>query len=197
MASPSAARELSSPAAAHTDGRDSAPPRWLNADERTAWLATAGIMLVLPAALDHRLQREAGVTWYEYMVLSVLSEAADRTMRMSEIATVTSSSLSRLSHVATRLEKRGLLTKERVPGSGRPTNATLTDAGYVLVAAAAPDHVAAVREYLIDGLEPADLATLRRVGTVVSDRITASLPCPEVNDTNDTGTPPQAGLSTR
>jgi DNA-binding MarR family transcriptional regulator len=106
----------------------------------------------------------------------VLSERADRTMRMNEIAAGVSASLSRLSHVVTRLEKQGLLYRSRVPGSGRRTTATLTDAGYAKVVAAAPDHVAAVREYYVDALEPADLATLQRVGLAVARRIDPARP---------------------
>lgn len=52
----------------------------------------------------------------------------------------------------------------------------LTEAGYQAVLAAAPGHVAAVREYLIDQLEPHELATLTRIGTAVAaaiDRPTA------------------------
>lgn len=142
-------------------------PRWLSGEERAAWLANSAIMISLPAALDARMQRESQMTFFEYMVLSVLSEEADRTMQMSALAARTSASLSRLSHVVGRLEKRGLLSRARIPGPGRRTNATLTEAGYEAVVAAAPGHVAAVREYLLDGLEARDLAALRRIGTAV------------------------------
>ncbi|MCP2262702.1 MarR family winged helix-turn-helix transcriptional regulator [Promicromonospora thailandica] len=146
-------------------------PRWLNSDELAAWLANSAIMISLPAALDARMQRESQMTFFEYMVLSVLSEEPDRTMQMSALATRTSASLSRLSHVVGRLEKRGLLARSRIPGAGRRTNATLTEAGYDVVVAAAPGHVAAVREYLIDSLEPRDLAALRRIGAAVDAAI--------------------------
>ncbi|MFJ9553976.1 MarR family winged helix-turn-helix transcriptional regulator [Nocardiopsis sp. NPDC101807] len=153
-----------------------APPaartRWLEPDELAAWLANSALMISLPAALDARMQREAQMTFFEYMVLSVLSEQPAHTLRMSELAARTSASLSRLSHVAGRLEKRGLLTRERVPGAGRRTDAILTEAGHEAVVAAAPGHVAAVREYLIDGLGPQDLAALRRIGTAVEAAIT-------------------------
>ncbi|MFG1609224.1 MarR family winged helix-turn-helix transcriptional regulator [Actinoplanes sp. NPDC049265] len=151
-------------------------PRWLSDEERKAWLATASIMISLPAALDSRLQRTAQLTLVEYMVLSVLSERADRTLRMNMIAAGVSSSLSRLSHVVTRLEKQGLLRRSRVPGSGRRTNATLTDAGYAKVVAAAPDHVAAVRDYFVDALEPTDVAVIQRLGRAVAERVNPAQP---------------------
>lgn len=155
---------------------EDAAARWLDDDERSAWLAVAAIMITLPAALDARLRREAGVTFFEYLVLSVLSEREGATMQMSEIAAGVSASLSRLSHVVTKLEKQGLLCRGRLPGSGRRTSATLTGAGYATVVAAAPGHVAAVREYLVDTLERTDLATLHRIGVAVAGRIDPERP---------------------
>ncbi|MBR8742726.1 MarR family winged helix-turn-helix transcriptional regulator [Nocardiopsis sp. MG754419] len=164
-----------SAAAEGGDGGGSTGPddgvRWLNDEERAAWLANSAIMVSLPAALDARMQRESGMTFFEYMVLSVLSEEPDRTMQMSALAVRTAASLSRLSHVVGRLEKRGLITRARIPGLGRRTNATLTDAGFQEVVAAAPGHVAAVREYLIDGLEHRDIAALGRIGRAVEAAI--------------------------
>lgn len=151
-------------------------PRWLSEEERAAWLATAAVMITLPAALDARLQQDANLTFFEYMVLAVLSEHPDRTMRMSDIAAGVSASLSRLSHAVARLEKQGLLCRFRVPGPGRRSNARLTDAGYAKVVAAAPDHVAAARDYFIDALEPADLAVMQRIGTAVASRINPARP---------------------
>lgn len=148
-----------------------AETRWLSRDELAAWLANSAIMISLPAALDSRMQREARLTFFEYMVLSVLSEQPELTLGMSDLAARTSASLSRLSHVVGRLEKRGLIERARIPGSGRRTVATLTEAGRQVVVAAAPGHVAAVREYLIDELEPRDLAALRRIGASVDAAI--------------------------
>lgn len=164
------------PPFSRTEDADGVAARWLDADERAAWLATAALMITLPAALDMRLRRDADLTFFEYLVLSVLSERQDRTMQMSEIAAGVSASLSRLSHVVTKLEKRGLIGRTRLPGSGRRTSATLTDSGYDLVVAAAPGHVAAVREYFMDTLEHADLARLRRIGVAVASRVDPEKP---------------------
>jgi DNA-binding MarR family transcriptional regulator len=151
-------------------------PRWLSEDEREAWLAVATIMFTLPAALDARLQRDADLTFFDYMVLAVLSEREGRTMQMSEIAAGVSASLSRLSHVAAKLEARGLLVRNRIPGTGRRTSATLTDAGWAVVTAAAPDHVTAVREYIVDALQPSDLVALARIGENVAVRVNPERP---------------------
>ncbi len=138
--------------------------RWLSEDERAAWLAVAALMVKLPGALDSQLQADAGLSFYEYMVLAVLSEQPDRTLQMSEIARFASSSLSRLSHTATRLERQGLIRREKVPGPGRRTHAVLSDAGLARVEAAAPGHVARVRSLLIDDLSAREIGALAQIG---------------------------------
>ena len=157
-------------------GQSTRPTRWLSQDERAAWLAVSGLVAKLPSALDAQLQRDAGLTYFEYMVLAVLSEHPERTLQMSEIAAFASASLSRLSHAATRLESQGLITREPVPGQGRGrrTQATLTDAGYEKVRTTAPDHVTHVRQLLIDGLTAHEIAVLTRIGNRAMDRIEAA-----------------------
>lgn len=146
-------------------------PRWLADDELAAWKAAAALVIKLPGALDAQLQAEHGLTFFEYMVLAVLSEQEDHSLQMSVIAAATSSSLSRLSHVAKRLEAQGLLRRVRVAGAGRRTNAVLTDDGHARVVAAAPGHVARVRHLLVDAVPPDDLAALRRISETVIRRI--------------------------
>lgn len=152
-------------------------PRWLSDDERAVWMAAAALLIKLPGALDAQLQAEQGLTFFEYMVLAVLSERDDRTLQMSDIATATSSSLSRLSHVVKRLEAQGLLRRERIPGAGRRTNAVLTDVGHAKVVDAAPGHVARVRHLLVDAVAADDLAALRRISETVVERIDPGRSC--------------------
>jgi DNA-binding MarR family transcriptional regulator len=94
------------------------------------------------------------------MVLSGLSEAPGRTLRMSDLAANASGSLSRLSHVVSRLEKRGWVRREPCPGDGRFVNAVLTDTGWDKIVATAPGHVEAVRRLVVDALSPEQLAAL-------------------------------------
>ncbi|HEY9292300.1 MAG TPA: MarR family transcriptional regulator [Microlunatus sp.] len=145
--------------------------QWLSSDERAAWLAVTALTMKLPNALDTQLQADQGLSFFEYMVLAVLSEQQDRTLQMSVIATATSASLSRLSHTVKRLEQEGFVRRGRLPGAGRRTSATLTDAGYRKVAEAAPGHVARVRELVIDAISPAQLKVLRKIGIQVMARI--------------------------
>jgi DNA-binding MarR family transcriptional regulator len=138
--------------------------RWLDDDERQAWLRLIAVAELLPAALDAQLRRDSGLTHFEYFVLAMLSEAPERTLRMTSLAQRTNATLPRLSHVVRRLEERGLVERFPCPEDGRATNARLTDGGWETVVAAAPGHVHRVRELAIDPLSPSQLAQLRRIG---------------------------------
>ena len=133
---------------------------WLSPDEQAAWRQLVALLFRLPAALDAQLQRDAGISNFEYMVLSGLSEAENHTLRMSDLAAMASGSLSRLSHVVSRLEKRGWVRREACPGDGRFVNAVLTDEGMAKVVATAPGHVEAVRRLVVDALTPQQLAAM-------------------------------------
>ncbi|WP_211247709.1 MarR family winged helix-turn-helix transcriptional regulator [Cryptosporangium arvum] len=143
--------------------------RWLDADQQRTWLRLAGLLIKLPAALDTQLQRDAGVSHFEYMVLSRLSEAPNRTLRMSQLAELANGSLSRLSHVVKRLELRGWVRREPCAEDGRATNAVLTTDGWEKVVGTAPGHVATVRSLVVDPLTPEELARLGDlVGTLMA-----------------------------
>jgi DNA-binding MarR family transcriptional regulator len=150
-----------------------AAPRWLAADEQEAWRALVAVVLRLPGELERQLQRDAGMSHFAYWVLALLSEAPGRTLRLSELAAQADASLSRLSHVVTRLEARGWVTRRPCPDDARATLAALTDAGLDQVVAAAPGHVATVRRTVFDGLDATDVADLGRVCARVVARLDA------------------------
>jgi DNA-binding MarR family transcriptional regulator len=140
---------------------------WLTDDEQAAWRPFVALLFRFPALLDAQLQKDAGISHFEYMVLSSLSEAPDRTLRMSQLASMASGSMSRLSHVVSRLENRGWVRREASPGDGRFINAVLTDSGWQKVVETAPGHVAAVRRLLIDELSPSDLSQLGQISAQI------------------------------
>ena len=145
--------------------------KWLTPAQLEAWQALTLMLARLPTALEAQLQRDSQLSYIEYYALAALSEQPDRTMRMSELAVLTNAELSRLSHLITRLDKRGYVRREPDPDDGRYTNAVLTDAGYDLVVAAAPGHVAAVRELVIDALDDTALVALQNSAERINARI--------------------------
>ncbi|MEN8704804.1 MAG: MarR family transcriptional regulator [Nocardioides marinisabuli] len=144
---------------------------WLTAEEQDAWRALVGVLARLPHALDSQLSRDAGLRHFDYGVLSRLSEAPARTLRMGELAGAAEGSLPRLSQVVARLEKRGLVRRTPDPADGRYTLATLTDEGWEAVAAAAPGHVAEVRRLVFDALEPVMVAQVAEIGSRILQRV--------------------------
>ncbi|HEX3336263.1 MAG TPA: MarR family transcriptional regulator [Jatrophihabitans sp.] len=145
--------------------------RWLTAAEQRAWRAYLESNKVLFDALDRQLQREADMPHTYYEILVRLSETEGRTMRMSELAAVTLSSRSRLSHAVARLEERGWVVREDCPTDRRGQNARLTDIGFDVLAAAAPGHVETVRSHVIDALTPEQLEQLAEIGETIVARV--------------------------
>lgn len=145
-------------------------PRWLDEAEQRVWRRLLAIGATLPGALDADL-RAVGLTHPTYVVLAMLSEAPDRSLRMAELARRASVSPSRLTHTVTRLEQRGLVRRAAVADDGRGAAATLTDAGWDVVVRAAPTHVATVRRLLFDDLTPEELATLDRLSARVAGQV--------------------------
>jgi DNA-binding MarR family transcriptional regulator len=140
---------------------------WLSDEQQAAWRPFVALLLRLPAALDAELQKDAGITQFDYLVLSSLSETPNRTLRMSELAATASSSLSRLSHVVSRLEAKGWVRREPCAADGRFINAVLTDDGWQKVVATAPGHVTAVRELLISALSKEEFEQLGAISAKV------------------------------
>jgi DNA-binding MarR family transcriptional regulator len=93
---------------------------------------------------------------------------------MSDLAGKTNASLSRLSHVVTKLEKRGFVSRCPSPVSRRVTLVKLTDDGWDVLVKAAPGHVETVRSLVFDGLGADDVAALEKIAGHIVDRIEAS-----------------------
>jgi DNA-binding MarR family transcriptional regulator len=156
---------------------DEPPMKWLTAAEVDSWLSVVRMMTWLPWSIDQQLRRDSNLAMVEYQVLARLSNSPQRTLRMSLLADLVNSSLSRLSHLVKRLEERGLVRREPDPTDGRFTNAILTDEGFRTLAEAAPGHVAHVRSLVIDVLSPEQL---RRLG-LTADRIMSRIDTSEIN----------------
>ncbi|MBO3103436.1 MarR family winged helix-turn-helix transcriptional regulator [Cellulomonas fengjieae] len=159
--------------------------RWLTPEQLAAWKKLIAVVELLPGALESQLQRDSDLSHFEYFTLAMLSEAPDRTLRMTALAARTNATLARLSHVVSRLETRGLVRREPCPQDRRATNAVLTPAGWDAVVAAAPGHVATVRQTVIDPLTPADVADLDRVMARILEALDPSHVMVEAPTTDD------------
>lgn len=136
---------------------------WLSPVEEEAWTGLVSLVLLLPGELESVLQQQAGLTLFEYLALSHVSEAPGRRLRMGELAYLASGSPSRLSNVVKRLEGRGLLQRSPDPDDGRRTVVALTADGWDRVVQAAPSHLRSVRQHVLDRLDEDDVRALSRL----------------------------------
>jgi DNA-binding MarR family transcriptional regulator len=145
--------------------------RWLDREEQRTWRTFMLATHLLFEEFDRELQRGASMPTTYYEVLVRLSEAPERSLRMSELADRSQSSRSRLSHTIARLESAGWVRREVCPSDRRGAFAVLTDAGFDALEAAAPIHVESVRTHLFDQLDSRQLDELRAIGKRILDHL--------------------------
>jgi DNA-binding MarR family transcriptional regulator len=150
---------------------DATEPQWLDEGENRTWLALVALATRLPSALDTHMQRDAGLSHFEYHVMAALGMAPEGILRPSDLATAVGSSLSRISHLLRRLEGKGWIERTPDPGDSRYSYASLTPAGQEKMALTAPGHVATARRLVFDALTPAQQRQL----TVIGERVCAAI----------------------
>ncbi|MEU5632314.1 MarR family winged helix-turn-helix transcriptional regulator [Streptomyces rishiriensis] len=149
----------------------STTPRWLNADERRAWLAYVEFSTLLADHLNRQLRRDAGMTHADYSLLAYLSMAPDGTLGMSDLAERLKITRSRLTHAVSRLREVGLVDRREDPADGRGQLAFLTDEGRALLEVVAPGHVEAVRRAVFDVLTPEQVRQFGDIGEAISQAL--------------------------
>jgi DNA-binding MarR family transcriptional regulator len=155
--------------------RSSGGTGWLTPDEMKAWRVLHEVTTGLPIVLGDELRREVDLSFLEYYVLAGLSEQPDQSLRMSQLALLANSELSRLSHLVGRLEKRGLVRRRPDPTDGRYNLAVLTAKGRKLVIQAAPLHVNHVRQLIFEVLDESEQRAMINALTKVRGNIIAQL----------------------
>lgn len=152
-------------------------PAWLTPSELEAWRLFSAVVHMLPQQLEQSLEPH-GVSLFEYQVMAGLSDAPGLALPMSRLAEWSNGSLSRLSHVVSRMQRRGLVERSQCPNDGRVTLVTLTEEGHALMVRAAPDHVASVRAALVDRLDADEVDHLATMCRKVLDGIGVAYPPP-------------------
>ena len=136
--------------------------QWLTADEQRAWRAYLRAGTMLTARLNRQLQADSGLSLPEYEVLVQLSEAPEGRLRPFQLGLALDWEQSRLSHLLTRMARRGFVAKQDCPGDRRGALVVLTGAGRAAIGAAAPGHVTAVRRLVFDQMDSAQAAAFGR-----------------------------------
>jgi len=156
--------------------RGVAETNWLTQREERAWRAYRRMQTVLPAQLARDLVRDSALTDPDYDVLSTLSERPGHRWQLRDLAAKMLWSRSRLSHHIARMESRGLVAREDDPADRRGCMIVLTDDGRRTLDKAAPQHVASVREHVVDLLTDDEIATLTQLAERVVDRLSQPRP---------------------
>ncbi|MBA0051625.1 MarR family transcriptional regulator [Streptomyces sp. AJS327] len=144
--------------------------RWLDDEEQRTWRTYLETSRLLMYQLERDLQ-PFGLTMNDYEILVNLSEAAERRMRMSDLASATLQSKSRLSHQITRMERKDLVRRENCESDRRGLYAVLTEHGWETMRSVAPHHVDSVRRHFVGRIAPAELARLRGALEPIADTL--------------------------
>jgi DNA-binding MarR family transcriptional regulator len=153
-------------------------PRWLDAEEMSFWRGFIEVTSTVLADIETALKADADIAFDDYEVLVHLSEADQRRIRMNELSELLLNSRSRLTQRVDRLAARGLVAREKCPGDKRGTFAVLTDEGFALLERVAPQHLVAVRDRLIDRLDPQQI----RAGSEIFAALRAAAPKDDPRD---------------
>jgi len=142
-------------------------PRWLTPDQAEVWAKYRRLRRELQRAQDQQLQQDSGLSAADYALLAPLSESSEGVLRARELGAEVDWERSRLSHQISRMEKRGLVTREACADDARGSMVRLTEKGRDAIEAAAPAHAENVRRLVFDPLTPDEM----RVFGDVLDRI--------------------------
>ena len=141
-----------------------AHPRWLDDEQQRTWRAYLAANRLVYERIERQLQAESGMPQAYYEILVRLSEAPDRMLRMSLLASSALSSRSRVSHAVARMEESGWIRRRSCPTDRRGQFAELTDEGMRVVRETAPGHVETVRATIFDALTCEQQRALLDVG---------------------------------
>ncbi|WP_454137637.1 MarR family winged helix-turn-helix transcriptional regulator [Microbacterium paulum] len=145
--------------------------RFYTDDELDTWIPVAALLELLPRELDAQLLRDADLTHFDYFALSMLTNAPGHRLQMKQLASMTNATMPRLSHVVSRLERRGLVAREPNAADARGVDVVITPEGRRVVLQATPGHVATVRELVLDALDDRQREQLREIAAAVLTRI--------------------------
>jgi DNA-binding MarR family transcriptional regulator len=136
--------------------------KWLTPSEESAWRKYIVASRRLYEALDEDLAAH-GLSLSDYEILVHLSDAKDRSLRMSDLAEKTILSRSRLSHRIKYMEGKGWVERQKCDSDKRGTWAVMTTKGWNAIVKAAPDHVSSIRNRFIDQISKADQGNIASI----------------------------------
>jgi DNA-binding MarR family transcriptional regulator len=140
----------------------------LNRDELGAWRGLLRVHARMTKTLDAELMREHRLPLSSYEVLLYLADSPEGRLRMSELADSVLLSRSGLTRLVDRMERDGLLRRQRCEQDQRGWFAEITDEGRDLFERARVTHLDGVRELFLSRLTRDEQRTLAALWEKVS-----------------------------
>lgn len=134
--------------------------RRLSAEELEAWRGFLRVHNALVRRLDADLSAAHDLPLRSYEVLLLLDDAPEQRLRLADLSRSVLLSPSGLTRMVDRLEREGLVDRERCPEDGRGYYAVLTAAGGRRLQEARSAHLAGVRRLFLDRFSEAELRQL-------------------------------------
>lgn len=140
-------------------------------DQLTAWRSFLRAHARIIRSLETELLAEQQLSLGAYDVLVQLAEAPDRRLRMAELADAVLLSRSGVTRLVDRLERAGLVARERVAGDGRGVVAALTQQGLDTLRTASHTHLAGIVRHFVVHLDPDQLQQIGQLCGHLADQV--------------------------
>ncbi|MDO4918187.1 MarR family winged helix-turn-helix transcriptional regulator [Kocuria sp.] len=146
---------------------DPRPVPWLSPEDEEVWRSFVALSHGMDHAVDRQLQRDSELSRSEYEILVPLSESGTGELTSRELLRVLGWERSRLSHMLSRMERRGMIRRAPVPRDARGLLVAITEHGRETTGRAAPGHLFTVREAFVDRLDEGEKAALLSIARKV------------------------------
>ncbi|NQX26574.1 winged helix-turn-helix transcriptional regulator [Microbacteriaceae bacterium VKM Ac-2854] len=142
-----------------------------NASELAIWREYVETSEQVRRTLSVSFQEMSGISPGDYSVMLALSEAPEKVLRSSDLATVVGWERSRLSHHLRRMQERGLVHRGPVGGDARGAAIELTEGGARIFRSSSAAHLRLVREVFVDAFTAEQLDAMRTLTTALRSHL--------------------------
>ncbi|MFF4724145.1 MarR family winged helix-turn-helix transcriptional regulator [Streptomyces mirabilis] len=140
-------------------------------EQFAAYFALMEAGALLQQMVEQQLRQEGDLSYVQFRLLTRLADAADSSVRMTDLADGLVHSRSGLTYQADLLERNGLIVRSPSPDDERSVTVAITEAGREVLARVRPGHIALVAKELFGPLNEQDVAAMADVLTRVRDHL--------------------------
>ncbi|MDQ1609155.1 MAG: hypothetical protein QOE16_1887 [Microbacteriaceae bacterium] len=146
----------------------------ISSEHWDAWRSVLSMRRQLDLVLERRLQQMADISQSEFEVLLAVFQEPGGQLRGRQLGERLGWERSRVSHLITRMERRGLVARNECTVDLRGSWIVLTADGKRAVLGSMRDHAATIRRYFFDVLSDEELAVLATASNRIIEAIGAT-----------------------